>query len=132
MGLLVVVITLMVACVQFGFRGLDVLYSRDEVEQWLPFTVEDRQVQLARMADMQQADMAKWRIWHARSRFAYNWGIVLLGVGVALVVAPPVAYQDGHTLSAVEATIRWVGSGVAMIATLCELIWMLKDRVGSS
>jgi hypothetical protein len=129
MALLVLDVALMVACVQFGFRGLSLLYSRADVEQWLPLTSEPRAVELRRIAVMQRSAIGEWRNWHSRSVIAYNLGVLLLGAGLTLILAPPEAYVEGTALSPSEAGARWAGFGIAAVATMLELGWILRDNL---
>jgi hypothetical protein len=127
MLLLVVDAALMIACIQFGFRGQLLLYSRNDVEQWLPLTQEPYDVQLNRISAMQRLDNLAWRSWYSRSRFAYNLGILFLGASICLALAPPNEYVLGTPLTTTEHWLRWSASAAAALATLAEFGWILWD-----
>lgn len=126
---LALVVLMLVACVQFGFRGRAVLYSKSDVDSW------GRLSELGSLADqrlratVQARDMAEWRRWHHRSRLTYNGGIVLLAISVALVLAPPPSYVIGRQLTAAEAGWRWAGFGLALLGAALELWWMAHDEL---
>lgn len=129
MTVLVAVLAALVGSIQCGFRGRAVLYSRAEVEAWGPLTDLDAAAEQALRRDVQRRDMAEWRVWHRRTQLLYNAGVVLLGVAVALVLAPPSSYLPGSALPAGEAGWRWTGYGLALACTAGEVAWVLSDEL---
>ncbi|UOX90436.1 hypothetical protein MUY14_07375 [Amycolatopsis sp. FBCC-B4732] len=128
---LTVVVIILVACVQFGFRGRAVLYSKSDVQAWGPLSALGPAADERLRAHVQARDMAEWRRWHRRSRLTFNLGIVVLGVGLALLLAPPLKYSPDQALTTSEAVCRWIGSGVAILGTLLELVWIAYDEVAA-
>lgn len=121
MAVLCVVVALLVACVQFGFRARSYVYSRTDLEAWLPGP--HNQLYEDAFAAQQKADWQEWLKWHGRARLTYNSAIVLL----ALVIAPPRSYPAPGALTEAEQVIRWVGAAFAMAAGLGELGWIGRD-----
>jgi hypothetical protein len=126
---LAVVVMVLVACVQFGFRGRAVLYTKADVESWGRLShltaADDERLRAA----VQVRDMAQWRVWHRRSRVAYNFGIAVLGVGIALVLAPPGQYVAGAPLPSGEAAWRWAGFSLALLGAGLEVFWIAADEL---
>jgi len=125
MTVLCVVVALLVACVQFGFRARSYHYSRADLEAWLPGPHNQRYEDA--FADQQKADWQDWLTWHGRARFTYNLAIVLLAVGLALVIAPPASYPAPGVLTGTERAIRWIGAAFALAAGAGELWWIGRD-----
>lgn len=126
---LVIVVMMLTACVQFGFRGRAVLYSKADVDSWGRLSALGSVADERLRAAVQARDMAEWRRWHHRSRLTYNVAIVVLAVGVALVLVPPLSYVNGHQLPDAEASWRWAGSGLALLGAVLELCWMAHDEL---
>jgi hypothetical protein len=113
LAILVIPVVLLVACIQFGFHARSHLYSAADVRDWRPDFIERHE----RALKLQQAaDYEKWCQWERRGRFAYNAAIVVLAVGVAMVMAPPV-----HSS---EPAWRWAATGIALAAGAAEAIWI--------
>lgn len=125
---MVVACVAFVACVQFGFHGRAVLYSKQDVTAWGRLSDLDPDIDERARAQVQQADMKTWALWYRRCQRTYNAGIVLLAVGVALIMAPPAFYSVGTPLSGAEAGWRWAGFGAATLAALAELTVILRDE----
>ncbi|ROO59055.1 hypothetical protein EDC02_0840 [Micromonospora sp. Llam0] len=127
---LVVVCAVLVMCVQFGFRGRAVLYSKADVEAWGRLTTVLAPPAEQRLrARVQRNDMLRWRRWHRRTQLSYNAGIALLFIAIALALAPPESYGGNTPLSAGEAAWRWAGTGLAGCVSLAEIIWTVRDEV---
>lgn len=127
MSILSLVTLILVTCVQFGFRGRAVLYSRADVQAWGRLSgLSDLQDEELRAA-IQRRDMQEWRQWHRLTQVSYNLGIVLLALGMASVMAPPGAYTSGQDLSIVESIWRWVGCALCLVGAILELAWMAHD-----
>jgi len=116
---LTVAAVLLVASVQFGFHARQHLYSAADVAAW--WTAEDlaQPGRTDRLQREQHADYATWEQWSTKARMAYNTGIVILAVGVALMLAPP------HSADRAQAAFRWTAAAVAATAALGELTWSL-------
>ena len=126
---LVGVCAVLVACVQCGFRGRALLYSKSDVEAWgrlVPAmsTAEEDQLR----ATIQSADMRQWRRWHRLTQVTYNAGIMLLFFALALVLAPPRSYGGGVPVPAADAAWRWAGAGLALAASVGELTWVTWEE----
>jgi hypothetical protein len=128
MTVLTLVVALLVTCVQMGFRGRAVLYSRADVDAWRPLQHQTPDM-VKGLAWIQRNDLAEWARWAAGARRMYNAGIVLLAGGVALVLLPPEEYKQNVDLSAPETAWRLAGAAVAVIAGLAELGWILNDQL---
>lgn len=108
---------LLVASLQFGFNARQHLYSAADVAAWW---VQEDLVQPGRAERLQREqhkDYESWQRWSSKSRMAYNAGITVLAVGVALVLAPP---QSGEHS---EATLRWIATGIAAAGAFGEVAW---------
>jgi hypothetical protein len=116
---LTVAAVLLVASVQFGFHARQHLYSPADVAAW--WTAEDlaHPGRADRLQREQHADYETWQRWSTKARLAYNAGIVILAVGVALALVP------SHSIDRFEAAFRWTAAAVAAAAALGELVWSL-------
>ncbi|WP_431896745.1 hypothetical protein [Micromonospora haikouensis] len=127
---LVLVCAVLVMCVQFGFRGRAVLYSKADVEAWGRLATSlDATAELRLRAAVQRGDMRRWRRWHRRTQLTYNAGIALLFVAIALALAPPETYGSNTPVTGSEAVWRWAGTCVACCVSLAELSWTLHDEI---
>ncbi|MGW1030248.1 hypothetical protein ACWD4J_42505 [Streptomyces sp. NPDC002577] len=109
---------LLVSCVQWGFRARPCLYSMADVEQLYggALTAEQRE----RYAHQHAVDHARWQRTTALADASYTAGLIALGLGVALVLAPPV----GGT----HAGWRWTAFGAVLLAVVMEAAWTLLER----
>lgn len=111
-------VLLFVACVQTGFRTRRYLYSLADIQQW-----GDRQLsddELTRLKKRRQEDLRRWKKGTQRSRALYILGVVALGVGAAMVVAPPEGVVEGERW-------RWAGCWMLVVAAGFELLWALVE-----
>ena len=126
---LVGVCAVLVACVQCGFRGRAVLYSKSDVEAWGPLVAGmSRSDEEGLRARIQAGDMVRWRRWHRLTQVTYNAGIMLLFFALGLVLAPPHSYGGGVPLPPAEEAWRWAGAVLAWAASLGELTWVLWEE----
>jgi hypothetical protein len=79
---------------------------------------------IERLQQDQQADYALWERSGLRARVAYNAGIVVLAIGVAIMLAPP---DSGDHL---QAAFRWAAASVAAAGALGELAWGIASIIG--
>ena len=120
----------LVACVQFGFHARQYLYSREELQAWLPVKSESQSppeigTDLSRNQD---AHFELWRRWSNRSATAFNIGILSIGLALTLTFVPPPSYA-GVPLGAGEAAARWAAALLALIGTLAEAGWWMGEEV---
>jgi hypothetical protein len=117
---LTVATVLLVASVQFGFHARAVLYSASEVSDWWgeEAVAGDRDRRVAQ----QRADFDRWRFRIRRAVRAYNLGVTMLAVGVALSLVPPA------NLAAGPSAVRWVACGFAGLAALTEFAYTVTRR----
>jgi hypothetical protein len=113
LAVLVIPVVLLVACIQFGFHARSHLYSAADVRDWRPDFIERHEPALKLQ---QAADYEKWCQWERRGRFAYNAAIVVLAIGVAMVMAPP--------MHGSEPAWRWAAAGIALAAGAAEATWI--------
>ncbi|MFI9240967.1 hypothetical protein [Streptomyces sp. NPDC053079] len=108
----------LVACVQWGFRARPFLYSMSEVEEWHR-GVELTKVERNRLSQQRVDDLVRWRRGTGLAAFCYTSGLVTLGIGMALVLAPPVGDEF--------ADWRWAVFGLVSLATSVEMLWSLLE-----
>ncbi|MFD8965500.1 hypothetical protein ACFV0C_10925 [Streptomyces sp. NPDC059568] len=116
--LLALSVVLLVACVQWAFRARPYLYSMAEVEDWRGVLLADDE--RARLVQQREEDLERWRRGTDLASAAYTLGLITLGIGVALVLAPPVP-EGAH------AGWRWAAFWVVFSAVAAELMWSLLE-----
>ncbi|MGP3999303.1 hypothetical protein [Streptomyces sp. 8N706] len=109
---------LLVSCVQWGFRARPYLYSMADVEQQHggALTVEQHE----RYVHQHALDIARWQRTTALADASYTAGLIALGLGVALVLAPP----TGGT----HVGWRWTAFAAVLLAVAMEAAWTLLER----
>ncbi|MFF7892251.1 hypothetical protein ACFZDI_10045 [Streptomyces sp. NPDC007907] len=120
MLLLTLAFVVLIASVQYGFHARRHFYSPADIDDWYPPGARRPTEETLRSA--QRRDLAEWRRMSRRGSTAYNMGIVLLGTGVTLVLAPP------ETASLEHATCRWAAVTVTAVGSLAELEWILRQE----
>jgi len=108
---------LLVASLQFGFTARQHLYSAADVAAWWAQEDLDQPGRSERLQREQHRDYTTWERWSSKARMAYNAGITVLAVGVALVLAPP------HSAHHSEAVLRWIAAAAAAAGALGEIVW---------
>ena len=110
---------LLLASVQLTFWARQATLTPSVAREWWDDadTVDGR---AARVREMRGFDRV--RNWYSsRARAAYDAGIVLLLLAVAVVLAPPT--------DARQPAWRWAAAGIAALAVLLELGWSAVKRV---
>jgi hypothetical protein len=120
MLLLTLAFVVLIASVQYGFHARRHFYSPADIDLWYPPGARRPTEESLRSA--QRHDLREWRRMSRRGSTAYNVGIVLLGAGVTLVLAPPEAASLGH------AVCRWTAATVTAVGSLAELEWILRGE----
>jgi hypothetical protein len=120
--LLVVVVILLVACIQFGFRARSYLYSAADVGAWRPDFIASPDFKELMKKD-QSTHFTQWEAWDRRAGRAYNLAICVLAVGIALAVAP--------RAGASEPAWRWIASAIALGAGAAEAGWIFGGSMAA-
>jgi hypothetical protein len=108
---------LLVTSLQFGFTARQHLYSAADVAAWWAQEDLGEPGRLQRLREEQHVNYALWERWGTKARMAYNSGITVLAVGIALVLAPP------SSAGGSEAVLRWTAAAVAAAGALGEVAW---------
>lgn len=108
----------LIGSIQTAFRGRSYLYSPSELRDW--WAGEQAPPDLVLQREQRQ-DFAQWKRWANRAALAYNLGIILLGCGVAVLLAPPVGASEGH------AGARWLAAGAAVLGAGWELLLVMRQ-----
>lgn len=119
---LVIVVILLVACIQFGFRARSYLYSAADVRDWRPDFIAEPARKEALKTD-QRTDFEQWEAWDRRAGRAYNLAICVLAIGIALAVAPPPGVS--------EPGLRWLAVAIALAAGAAEATWIFGGSVAT-
>ncbi|MER5832913.1 hypothetical protein ABT116_19150 [Streptomyces sp. NPDC002130] len=120
MLLLTMAFVVLIASVQYGFHARRHFYSPADLDAWYPPGARRPAEESLRAA--QRHDIGEWQRMTRRGSTAYNMGIVLLGAGVTLVLAPPEGASLGH------AVCRWTAATVTAVGSLAELEWILRGE----
>ncbi|MET9904754.1 hypothetical protein [Streptomyces sp. NPDC006446] len=120
MLLLTLAFVAFIGSVQYGFHARQHLYSPSDIDDWHPPGASRPEEDGLRRE--QRRDFQEWRRLSHRGGLAYNAGIVFLGIGTTLVLAPPGGASLGHALC------RWTASAVAALGSLAELEWILRRQ----
>ena len=106
---------LLVTSLQFGFHARGYLYSGEDLRAW--WTDEELERRSDELQQTQHDHFGRWQQWGARARLAYNSGIIVLALGIALLLAPPPSAVHA------EAALRWIAAALAGIGALGEFGW---------
>lgn len=117
---LVIAVTLLVACIQFGFRARSYLYSAADVRDWRPDFIAEPIREHVLKTD-QRTDFEQWEVWDRWAGRAYNLAICVLAVGIALAAAPPPG--------ASEPGLRWFAAAIALGGGVAEASWIFGGSV---
>ncbi|MFG2351338.1 hypothetical protein [Streptomyces phaeochromogenes] len=121
------------ASIQLALRGRRFLYSAGEVHSLVaPLAPRSQrgdreQEELDELptdftTELQADDFDQWLTMSSRAAWAYQTGLVLLGIGLASILAPPV------TAGGSDAVLRWISVGAVLCALVVHAI-LLVQRV---
>jgi hypothetical protein len=123
---LIIAVGLLLGCVQAAFTARQKYWTRTDLLDWW---VKEPPDPLSRtFKDMHVRDIGEWRRWLGRARVAYNTGLTVLLIGVALLLAPP-RTSPAYPVSTTEASLRWAAVGVAMTLAAIEVVWWLAPHL---
>lgn len=125
----------LVSCVQLGFYARQYIYSREEIEGWMPpdptpeGTVADASQIPSKTSIMinQGLDFEKWLTLAKRASVFFNIGIIAIGLSIGTSLLPPESYE-GDPLSTHELRFRWVAASLAFLAALGETLWWIIGK----
>jgi hypothetical protein len=100
-----------IGAVQAGFWARQYAVTPDDIRLWRP------EYPSGRMHALQRLHTAGFMKWNARMNWLYRAGMMLLLLGVTLSLVPPNHISWG----------RWVAIGVAVTASMLELLWILAS-----
>ena len=123
---LIVAVGLLLGCVQAAFTARQKYWTRKDLLDW--YVAEPPDPLSSVFKDMQVRDIESWRRWLGRARAAYNTGLTVLLIGVALLLAPP-RTSAAHPVSTTEASLRWAAVGVAVTLAVIEAVWWLAPHL---
>lgn len=109
---LIIAVGLLLGCVQAAFTARQKYWTRKDLLDW--YVGEPPDPLSSVFKEMHKRDIEAWRRWLGRARAAYNTGLTVLLIGVALLLAPP-RTSPAHPVSATEAD-RAPGSAVESAA----------------
>jgi hypothetical protein len=117
----------LLASIQVALRARRFLYNNDELRAWTPMPDEQDPEQVATRVEVararalaQQRDFARWLWLSERASWAYQAGVVLLGLGLASLLAPPA----GASVS--DAVFRWIAVGSVICAILIHVVVIIR------
>ena len=110
----------LIGSIQLAFRARGYLYSPAELRDWWDGVGAPSDEVLQQE---QRRDFERWRLWVNRAALIYNLGVVLLGCGVAGVLAPPAEASEAH------AGTRWLAAAAAMLGSGWESIVMARQLI---
>ncbi|GAA4068461.1 hypothetical protein [Streptomyces shaanxiensis] len=112
--LLVIAALALIASIQFAYHARLYLYSYDDLECWLgPDHVKAFAPDLRTKQEEDQAIWAKYQLWAVHS---FNFGTILLGLGIAAALVPPDCGEQPEW--------RWTAAVVVLLATLADAAWV--------
>jgi hypothetical protein len=122
---LIIAVGLLLGSVQAAFTGKQKYWTRSDLLDW--YVNEPPDPLSSAFKQMHRRDIDAWLRWLNRARIAYNAGLTVLLIGVAIVLAPP-RTSAGYPVSTTEAILRWVSAGVALTLASIEIMWWLRTR----
>ncbi|MFD5341943.1 hypothetical protein [Streptomyces hawaiiensis] len=108
---LTVCVTLFVFSIQRSFNARAHLFSAADIDDWFGTAYRPPDTVLKQH---QHAGVKKWRTTVRGATNAYNLGVVTLGLGACLALAPP------EDTTFWQAFFRWTASGVAAVSAGTE------------
>lgn len=109
---------LLLASIELHYHARQFLYSRAEMDDWLPRDLSVNSRLYRQFCICQNEDFLYGSKFNARSAGCFNAGLVLLGVGVAIALAPP-----AH---AAESEWRWTVSVLVFAGVLLDTAWTVR------
>ncbi len=124
-GLALVVLSaaavVLIAAVQFSFAARSYAVDPREIAAWYPDYNDDAVRQ--NLVDDQAYHAKQEQVWGRRFRRAYNFGILLLLAGVAVVLIPP-GGDDGNVG-------RWFAVAIMFSGAVAEIYWIVDGWAGA-
>ena len=117
--LLVAAVLMLVVAVQCGYWARQYAITPDELRQWWP---DPNPARLKMMREEQYVHIARHRMWSNRAAITFNAGILLLWMALGLAVMPKGGMQ--------EPIWRWVAAGLACLAVVVEVTWVVLGLLG--
>ncbi|MEU9959511.1 hypothetical protein [Streptomyces sp. NPDC050982] len=106
-----------ISSIQRSFNARANLFSAADVDAWFGTTGRPPE---AVLKQFQRAGFQKWRSAVDGATNSYNLGVVMLGVGASLALAPP------QNSGVVHASFRWAACSVAGLAAVSELLSAIR------
>ncbi|MEU0406980.1 hypothetical protein ABZ307_04015 [Streptomyces griseorubiginosus] len=113
--ILVVAALLLVASIQFNYHGRLYLYSFEDLENWLSPDYVKRDAR--NLHDEQRRDQEKWKKFNTRAVRCFNTGTLLLGVGIAAALVPPICSRQPEW--------RWSAAVIVLVCTVIDGFWIV-------
>jgi hypothetical protein len=117
--LLVAAVVMFVTAVQCGFWARQYAVTPDELRQWWP---EANEARTKVIQQEQHRHAARHAMWSSRATITFNAGILFLWGALGLAVVPKDRMQ--------EPMWRWVAAGLAGLAALAEVVWLILGVLG--
>lgn len=122
---LAIAAVVLILAIQFAYHARIYLsdWSDREDRKESPAPSQDNSrndVDTQRMSQQQDHDYEQGLFWTRRTRRAYDTGLVALLAGLGLSVAP-------HHVTGIEADLRIFVTGLAFVACIWEVHWILRD-----
>lgn len=104
---------LFISCMQSSFNAAAYLFTPADLDAW--YGDSDRP-DVERLMQIQWNDFQVWRRLTRKAVDRYNLGVISLGVGAAVTLAP-----KGNS-PPVDAGFRWAACSIVGLATVCEMV----------
>jgi hypothetical protein len=116
---------LLLFAVQAGFHARQMYWTRDELLAWFTGPLTEKSDEI--FSSMHRTQRDQWKAWIDRTRRSYNAGTILLMLGLAIMLAPPVAYES-EQISGAENYLRWAAAALATALAISEMVWWSLKR----
>jgi hypothetical protein len=103
----------LISSIQLAFHARQYLYSLQDVKDW--HSDYDLKVNRDWLRERQGQDFAQWSLWNLPAVILYDFGTVLLLLGVATTLAP----KDDSP----QPVWRWCAAGLALVCSVGEVTW---------
>ncbi|MET9900191.1 hypothetical protein [Streptomyces sp. NPDC006446] len=115
--LLVVTAMLLIATIQLGYYARKFLYSRQDVYDWIPHPPPEEGTEAEKfLREWQNDDYHKWLRYNNTANGCFDLGLLLIGVSVAAVLAPPHHHSSVWRTAAAWTVIACTVLEIAAIA----------------
>ncbi len=113
---------MLLVCVQCGFWARQYLTTPSETKNW--YDDIDYVTQADAIKSKQRGNAAGYQAWISRARWSYQFALLSLLLGVAVLLMPGFNPSGPHAPGSEQPILRWAASGILFAMVIFELFWV--------